>query len=285
MPRQPSQLTYNDLNGLEAREILLDWFAHLLSSQPLLQQHLTLPKACIRLSIDVSIDMYTGGTVPVSSPPETVTITGGVALNNDVAVVGGVTGLVASTASAPETQHTTLSAVVNAAPIPGGNPPDQIREQHNLPVPRPAYGPRETGSHAFLADVIDQTNARRADACRADADSSAGGRQGIVADGYKFADEPALPVEPAGNLEQVIPVDRGAIEIDRTGAGRMRQGDMVVTAGKHIASAKTAGDQRGAAYGSVASTYDAGPAGLAQPGRSGGLYSDGRTKIAFGNKR
>src|SRR5579863_7336634 len=89
MARLPSQLTYNDLNGKEATEILVDWFRQLLSQQPLLQPHLTLPKAKMSLDINVLLEMYTGGTVPVASPPDSITIAGNVTLSNDVPEGGG----------------------------------------------------------------------------------------------------------------------------------------------------------------------------------------------------
>jgi len=293
-PRLPSQLTYNDLNGAEAIEILTDWFRQLLQSQPQLQPHLTLPMAKITLNVGVYIEMHVGGTVPVASPPELLGINGNVTLDNRSSdeSVGPIV-----------TVERDLSAVVNAAPISGGSPPDKIREQHNLPIPRPSYGPRETGSHLFLADVIEYTpditrvwgTPSGGPDTRSDTRSGGppttepgaahevrretGGREGAVAEGYVFSSE----VVNAGPQEQRIPIDRGAIEIDLTGEGKMRQGSMIVTAGTHVASAKVLGDQGGAEYGSVGTTYDPGPAGLARPGHGGGLYRDGRSRISFGN--
>jgi len=295
-PRLPSQLTYNDLNGAEAIEILTDWFRQLLQSQPQLQPHLTLPMAKITLNVGVYIEMHVGGTVPIASPPELLGINGNVTLDNV-----GPTDLSVGPPVAVERE---LSAVINAAPISGGSPPDKIREQHNLPIPRPSYGPRETGSHLFLADVVSQgvrpedtrsgaqdtrsggppttepgaaATGRQATGGREGAPT--GGREGAVAEGYVFSSE----VVNAGPQEQRIPIDRGAIEIDLTGEGKMRQGNMIVTAGTHVASKKVLGDQGGAEYGSVGTTYDPGPAGLARPGHGGGLYRDGRSRISFGN--
>jgi len=293
MPRLPSRLTYNDLNGREATEALCDWFRQLLSTHPQLQPHLTLPNAKIALSVEVAIDMYVGGTVPVASPPEHVSLSGNVTMDNDVAPAGlGLTaGLTAARttqgavrASAPDAvlyehtetgvyEHTPqsfdkevtriseerFSHVINAAPVAGGKPPDEIREQHELPIPRPGYGPRDTGSHLFLADVIDATERKR---------------EGIVDPSYRFADESPIQI-----TEQVIPIADGSIDIDLSGAGRMRQGDTVVTGPVHRASEKKFGDARGSKYGSVAATYDLGPAGLDRPG--GGS----RPKLGFGNNR
>ena len=279
MGRLPSQLTYNDLNGAEAIDILTDWFRQLLASQPVLQPHLTLPMAKITLDIGVAVDMYVGGTVPVSSPPERLDIAGSVTLDNSVG--GG--GAVRESRAVSTRTEANLGTVINAAPIPGGQPPDQIREQHDLPISRPSYGPRETGSHLFLADVVAETDRRKTEAL-----AESGGREGVVADGYRFSSETALvghAASVAGSVEQVIPVDRGKIEIDLTGEGKTRVGGMVQSAGTHISSKKVLGDQGGSEYGSVGATYDAGPAGLARPGSGGGLYRDGRSRISFGNSQ
>lgn len=272
MNRLPSQLTYNDLNGREATEILVDWFRQLLSAQPLLQPHLTLPMAKITLDIGVQIDMYVGGTVPVASPPDTINIVGAVSLTNDLSSVGKTVDALAhalATRSVPGPEHTDehVSTVINAAPLPGGNPPDQVREQHGLPVPRPGYGDRATGSHLFLADIHD-----------------AGKREGVVAEGYQFS--PQMP-SPTGAqvLEQTIPVDNGQIQIDMSGVGIRHESGITVKAPDHRASVKDAGDQKGSKYGSVNGVLDAGPAGLMRKAGQGGagLGGDGRTRLSFGN--
>jgi len=264
MPRLPFQLTYNDLNGAEAVDILTDWFRRLLQSQPLMQPHLTLPMAKITLDIGVQIDMYVGGTVPVASPPERLDIAGSVTLDNSVGG-GGTVRLMRQ-------DPVVLSTVVNAAPIPGGQTPDQVREAHDLPIPRPGVGPRDIGAHVQIADIIEATERR------ARADMPAPRREGIVAKGYVFASEPSA----VADSRQTIPVDKGAIKIDQSGDG-IDHANIHVSAGTHVSSKKTLGDQGGSAYGSVAGVYDAGPAGLARPGAGGGLYADGRPRISFGN--
>lgn len=280
MPKLPANLTYNDLNGLEVREILVDWFRQLLESQPALQPHLTLPNAKINLEIDVTVEMFVGGTVPVTSEPEQLVIRGGMELTNNTNHHEWT----------PEekiraAQPFNRSTIINAAPVPGGEPPDQIRDKHSLPIPTPGYGPRETGSHLFIGDlnIPPQVPNKMPEP---PVQSNSGGREGIVAEGYTFASEPAptgKQVSVSGAIEQSIPVDNGAIEIDLTGQGRMRQGGIIVTAGTHRASAKDMGDRKGAEYGSVSGTYDVGPAGLQNSGRGGGLYRDGRSRISFGN--
>ena len=280
--RLPASLTYNDLNGREATEILVDWFRQLLKGHYLMQPHLTLPMAVLDLQVKVGVDMYVGGTVPVASPPDHIDITGGVKLTNEIPFGGGVTAsndrevVVAS-----HTEHD-FAATVNAAPVPGGLPPDQIREQHGLPVPRPGYGSRDTGSHLFLADIPDvdadiEAEAKRVFTAQPQPDST-GGRRGDVAEGYVFSSE---PVTHAGH--QTIPVDNGRIEVRMDGEPVHAAG-ISVSAGTHVSSKRELGDQKGAPYESVNGVLDAGPRGLMRPGRgAGGLYTDGRPRLSFGN--
>ena len=299
--RLPASLPYNDLNGREATEILVDWFRQLLRGHYLLQPHLTLPMAVLDLKVQVGVDMYVGGSVPVAATPDHIDITGGVRLTNEIPSGSGATAsndrkvVVAS-----HTEHD-FAATVNAAPVPGGLPPDQVREQHGLPVPRPGYGSRDTGSHLFLADIpnVDADVAaeakrvftaqpdpvpERADRIARTIDeraslASTGGRRGEVAEGYVFSTETADHT-PA---HQHIAVDNGSIEVRMDGVAVQHAG-ISVSAGTHVASAKTLGDQKGNAYESVNGVLDAGPRGLMRPGRgAGGLYTDGRPRLSFGN--
>jgi hypothetical protein len=268
MARLPSNQTYNDLTGTEAVDILTDWFRHLLMQQVWAQPHITLPMAKLTLDCHVAVDMYPGGTVPVASPPEKLDIAGAFTLENRAGEgrnIGNEIPFDPATmvrdGSAVYWRNakteTDLRAVVNAAPIPGGTPPDQIREQHGLPVPTPGYGPRDTGSHLFLCDVMAETE-----------------RKGTPAEGYTFAQEaPPPPINVSG---QEIPVDRGAITIRADGEALRHDSGMQVTAGTHYASVKTAGDQAGKPYGSTNAVLDAGPAGLMQGHMN-------RSKFSFGN--
>jgi hypothetical protein len=284
MPRPviPSQLTYNDLNGAEATEILVDWFRQLLKSNPQMQPHLTLPMARFTLDINVGIDMYIGGSVPVDSPPEHMDISGSVSLDNKVAGAGSVLyrdiltpgRQMEHTGAGPQrVEHTEqrFSTVVNAAPIPGGQPPDAVRESHDLPVPRPGYGSRDTGSHMFLADVVDPHM------------DVSGGRRGEVAPGYTFSEQVVTPNHAAHSLDQHIPVDKGEIHIDLTGDGIVHESGMRVKERAHVSSVREAGDERGKPYSSVNGVYDPGPAGLMTRRGGGGLGTDGRPRISFGN--
>ena len=284
--RLPASLTYNDLNGDEAVEILTDWFRQLLKGHYLMQPHLTLPMAVLDLKVQVGVDMYVGGSVPVAATPDHIDITGGVRLTNEIPSGSGATAsndrkvVVAS-----HTEHD-FAATVNAAPVPGGLPPDQVREQHGLPVPRPGYGSRDTGSHLFLADIPNVDADVAAEAKRVftaqrepAADNSTGGRRGDVAEGYVFSTE-TVDHTPA---HQRIAVDNGSIEVRMDGVAVQHAG-ISVSAGTHVSSKKELGDQKGNAYESVNGVLDAGPRGLMRPGRgAGGLYTDGRPRLSFGN--
>jgi hypothetical protein len=316
----PSNLTYNDLNGVEAREALVDWFRQLLDSHPPFgQQHLTLPMAKISLDLTVSVDSYIGGSVPIESPAESMDIHAAVTLDNNLTnlanpanptnLISEMVERAAPMSPAPARASARRTAVINAAPIPGGSPPDQIRERHNLPIPRPGYGDRETGRHLFIGDVevsvspsrlpgldgratemFDMRDVSHSNRTDPEPDNTnriidpsdnlpSGGRQGIVADGYVFASE----ITQTAPSRQEILVDKGKIKLDMSGEGIDHAG-IHVTAGTHVSSVKTLGDQGGQPYESVNGVYDAGPAGLMRPGRSGGgLYSDGRPRISFGN--
>jgi hypothetical protein len=278
MARLPSQLTYNDLNGSEATEILVDWFRQLLQRQALLQPHLTLPMADIHLGVHVDINMYIGGTVPIASPPEHEEINGSISLTNHLSAFDSASSTEDLYAARrlreqPVSEHREddLSTRVNAAPIPGGSPPDQIREQHDLPVPRPGYGSRDTGSHLFLSDVTDETT-RRA--------SETGGREGVVADGYTFSRETANTTQVLDS--QSIELENGEIKIDLAGAGVSHAG-MLVKDDSHRKSKKEFGDRQGERYSSVNGVIDPGPAGLMNRRGGGGLGSDGRQRLNFGN--
>lgn len=260
-PRLPSKLTYNDLNGREASELIVDWVRQLLSSHPLLQPHLTLPMADIKIDLRVGVDMCPGGNVPVASAPDHVDINGKVVLSNSVLSDGG--------GSEPEpVEEQRFSARVNVSPVAGGVPPDQAREQHGLPIPRPSYGPRSTGSHLFLADEIEPPSTKRS---------------GVVAEGYTFGADPS----GVRVLEQHIPIGSGEIQIELSGAGIVHESGFSPMNPTHRASVKEAGDQKGSPYRSVTGVIDPGPAGLMSRSSrgGGGLGTDGRSRISFGNNR
>jgi hypothetical protein len=321
MTRLPSQLTYNDLNGAEAVSILSDWLSQLLRAHPMMQPHLTLPMAVFTLDVKVSVDMHTGGSVPVASAPEHIEITGRTSLYNEVARASEELNMetllrldqAAAAAEAESMRMCEMRTIVNAAPVPGGKPPDEIRTMHGLPIPGPGYGPRETGSHMFLADVLtgapavktkpappqssqipvvpelhpagpEASTAKAGDASISTG-TSTGGRSGDVAPGYTFSPQEVTPDRPAASLRQNIPVDRGGIEVELAGQGIMHDSGMRVRERDHRASISEAGDEKGAPYGSVNGVYDPGPRGLMTSRMRGreGYGTDGRPRISFGN--
>ena len=157
-----------------------------------------------------------------------------------------------------------LDASVCAAPLPGGHPPDQVREQHGLHIPRPSAGDQSVGAQFFLADSTGAAPpqapppsgpavpvAQPADAVR----------EGAVADGFIFATDPGSTARVQRPVESAIAAygRADAVKIDPTGAGRMYQGRMVIEAPEHTGEM----DLKGKTYGSVTGTLDPGPAGLA----------------------
>lgn len=149
---RPSALVFNELNGQECKDILRQRFEQLLNDVPFLQRHLTLPR--VRMSLLVTLDLYAD-----QPTPETCEISDTV----------------------------TLSSEVCSAPTPGGRPPDQVRDEHNLPVPTPGRGPRDIGGHVVTADYL--------------------------------GDPPPRYAEHAAVLENRVVQDTAGLEIDRTGTG------------------------------------------------------------------
>jgi hypothetical protein len=302
MAKIPSQLTYNDLNGQEAFEILVDWFRNLLAAHPQFQPHLTLPMARITLDVAVQVDMFIGGSVPVAAPPETLQIASTVALSNNVKK---------------------FRTVVNAAPVPGGVSPDQIRAQHNLPVSRPGFGDRDTGSHLFLADVpqkfpdspplppvselselhSDQQNQqseRKSEFVRAESERHSeqlsehlemvleeterpapppSSNTGTLPAQYVFAGPPHPAVGSVENGRQSLDTMGLHVDIALDGRPIRHESGMITADHRHVASQEKAGDRKGRTYGSVAGVYDPGPIGLIDGHSGGAVYGDGRPRI------
>lgn len=129
----PTTITFNELDGTEAAHVLKERFGQVLAQEPYLQRHITLPR--VRMTLAVTLEMW------VDQPyPEIKTITDSVMVN---------TSLPSQEAPAAVL---TAESVVSSAPIPGGHPPDQIREEHGLAIPQPARGPREVGGHIVTSD-------------------------------------------------------------------------------------------------------------------------------------
>ena len=126
----PAMLTFNELNGEEARTVLENRFEQVMRQVPYFQRHLTLPR--VKMTLSVKLEIWAD-----QPQPETVT------LGNTLTVV-----------YQPEDEPDTFEfeASDSTAPIPGGYPPDQVREMHGLPISQPGPGPRDIGAHVATQD-------------------------------------------------------------------------------------------------------------------------------------
>lgn len=132
MPLAP-EMVYNDLNGEEVKEILLTRFADLLVQVPEFKRHLTLNR--VRMKLTVNFEVF-GRT-----PPQ-------FALSDDLIV--RTRDETAQNREFPPflagnneifTQNRSFSAEINSDTSKGGQPPDQVREEHGIPVQTVQKGP------------------------------------------------------------------------------------------------------------------------------------------------
>jgi len=129
----PSRLTFNELNGEEAKQILIQRDSDLLSHVPWLQRHLTLPR--VRMSLELRLEMYAD-----QPTPEQHNINDRLDIDTDNPIDDA------------EEVNLKLTDRVSAAPQHGGKPPDRIREEHQLHIPKPTMGDRAIGGHVVLVD-------------------------------------------------------------------------------------------------------------------------------------
>lgn len=126
-------LTFNELTGEEVSHILRKRCAQVMAQVPYLQRHLTLPR--VRMTLNVKLELWADQPLP-----EVHTI------SDTVEVISG--------SPPPRTLAEVFEAesVDSSAPIPGGLPPDEIREMHGLPIAQAGPGPREVGGHITTSD-------------------------------------------------------------------------------------------------------------------------------------
>lgn len=118
--KRPSELEYNDLNGAEVLDILHTRFYDLLHDLTELQERFVLTRAKLRLEIVLEIS---GASPPKKVYHDQLTIsTVQPPPDNGIPV---------------EVEHS-LSAEINAY----DDPPDLVREEHGLPVPRAVRDPK-----------------------------------------------------------------------------------------------------------------------------------------------
>lgn len=127
----PSMVTYNDLDGGEIAAVLRDHYNDFLATVPYFQKHLTMPRVRITTSIKLEVwaDQPTPDVIPLGDKFEVI-----IERTHDPVDVIEAT-----------TSETT-------APVPGGHPPDEIRDMHNLPISTPMRGRKEVGGQLVIAD-------------------------------------------------------------------------------------------------------------------------------------
>jgi len=124
-------VTYNELDGTEVAEVIRDRFNQFLGTVPHFQKHITLPR--VRLTWNAKLELYADQPTP------------------DVISLGDRFEVLVESEHEP-VEVFTAESVDTAAPVPGGHPPDEIREMHNLPITEPVRGPREIGGQLYISD-------------------------------------------------------------------------------------------------------------------------------------
>ena len=127
----PSMVTYNELDGTEVAGVLKNRFEQFLRGVPYFQKHLTLPR--VRISVQVKLEVWADQPQP------------------EVIPLGDRFEVLVERQMEP-TETITAEATDCSAPVPGGHPPDQIREMHGLSTFQPARGPREVGGQVAISD-------------------------------------------------------------------------------------------------------------------------------------
>ena len=130
---QPSVLTYNELDGEEIRRILENRFQQTMDGIPYLQRHITLPR--MRMTLNIKIEIW-------ADQPQPETIRLGDSVTVEYVPI-----------DKPDVTFEAES-VDSTAPIPGGMPPDALREAHGLPIVQPGPGERAIGAHMQIVDNV-----------------------------------------------------------------------------------------------------------------------------------
>lgn len=122
MPLTREQV-YNSLNGEEVKRILARRFEARLNEIPWLQRHLTLPR--VRMKLSVTFELYAD-----QPTPESHTIDDDLTLKSD-AIPSSVTLPHPLEPQLSETVET--EDLIDSSPL-TGDPPDQIRDDHDIPI-------------------------------------------------------------------------------------------------------------------------------------------------------
>lgn len=135
----PSMVTYNELDGTEVAGVLRNRFNDFLAGVPYFQKHLTLPRC--RISFQIKLEVWADQPSP------------------DVIPLGDNFEVIIESSRGP-TEVITAESTDTSAPVPGGHPPDQIREMHGLPITQPVRGNREIGGQIAISDQPAQLEGR-----------------------------------------------------------------------------------------------------------------------------
>lgn len=131
-------LTFNELNGEEVKKVLENRCYDILEEVPYFQKHITLPR--VKMTLQVKLEIWADQPHP------------------DQINIGDALTVILDQ---PELIDTiTAESIDNAAPIPGGVPPDRIRELHGLPVATPQRGPADAGGHIAMSDAYEGLEGR-----------------------------------------------------------------------------------------------------------------------------
>lgn len=119
MPNLPKIISYDDLNGAECKEILAARFWKFLENVPEFQLRFALTR--VKLRLEIAMDVW-GAT-----PPRKI-------VHDDVEIT--------ATHDLPSNMTRTVTEIRDVEEVDAfNNPPDQIREEHALPVPRAQRSP------------------------------------------------------------------------------------------------------------------------------------------------
>lgn len=141
MSIQPSQLpskqVYNELNGEEVIHIFMERLRQVLSSVPYLQRHITLPR--VKLTLSAQLDVYAD-----QPTPERHLVTDVFDVQSSSYDEGKSKGY----------HSIDLRSSVDSSRK--GQPADQIREEHNLPIPTPRLTVDSRGQKIAIEDSLER---------------------------------------------------------------------------------------------------------------------------------
>ncbi|HEX6825886.1 MAG TPA: hypothetical protein VF077_06150 [Nitrospiraceae bacterium] len=176
MPLSAEQV-YNDLDGEEVKEILIQRFTDLLSQIPDMQRHITMPRVSMKLTVELDVWGRTPNALQIQDE-FTIRMKG--------------------------------EASVNSNPLLGGFPADQIRDQHQLPVMEPVRTPLGIQDQPTVRTPAPFKEGGRVYAARVTLD-----RGGPVAAGFQDYQSDAAPIlKVAADKNEPDRVTPGAIQGD-----------------------------------------------------------------------